>query len=94
MLRVIEYGEFERVGGNQTLATDVRLIGATNADLPALARTGKFRADLLDRLSFDVITIPPLRARPEDIPVLAEHFGSRMARELQGRIFPASPSAR
>lgn len=88
MLRVIEYGEFERVGGNQTLATDVRLIGATNADLPALARTGKFRADLLDRLSFDVITIPPLRARPEDIPVLAEHFGVAMARELQRSYFP------
>jgi psp operon transcriptional activator len=88
MLRVIEYGEFERVGGNQTLATDVRLIGATNADLPALARTGKFRADLLDRLSFDVLTIPPLRARPEDIPVLAEHFGVAMARELQRSYFP------
>jgi psp operon transcriptional activator len=88
MLRVIEYGEFERVGGNQTLATDVRLIGATNADLPALARAGQFRADLLDRLSFDVITIPPLRARPEDIPVLAEHFGVAMARELERPYFP------
>jgi psp operon transcriptional activator len=88
MLRVIEYGEFERVGGNQTLATDVRLIGATNADLPALASVGRFRADLLDRLSFDVITIPPLRARIEDIPVLAEHFGVAMARELERPYFP------
>jgi psp operon transcriptional activator len=88
MLRVIEYGEFERVGGSQTLAIDVRLIGATNADLPALAETGRFRADLLDRLSFDVITIPPLRARPEDIPVLAEHFGVAMARELDRPYFP------
>jgi psp operon transcriptional activator len=88
MLRVIEYGEFERVGGSQTLAIDVRLIGATNADLPALAGTDRFRADLLDRLSFDVITIPPLRARPEDIPVLAEHFGVAMARELDRPYFP------
>jgi psp operon transcriptional activator len=88
MLRVIEYGEFERVGGSQTLAIDVRLIGATNADLPALAGTDRFRADLLDRLSFDVITIPPLRARTEDIPVLAEHFGVAMARELDRPYFP------
>jgi len=88
MLRVIEYGEFERVGGSQTLAIDVRLIGATNTDLPALAGTGQFRADLLDRLSFDVITIPPLRARTEDIPVLAEHFGVAMARELDRPYFP------
>jgi psp operon transcriptional activator len=88
MLRVIEYGEFERVGGSQTLNVDVRLIGATNADLPALAGEGRFRADLLDRLSFDVITIPPLRARPEDIPVLAEHYGVAMARELERPYFP------
>ncbi|EWY39154.1 ATPase AAA [Skermanella stibiiresistens SB22] len=87
MLRVIEYGEFERVGGSTTLATNVRLIGATNADLPALADRGRFRADLLDRLSFDVITIPPLRARPEDIPLLAEHFAVAMARELERPYF-------
>jgi len=52
LLRVIEYGEFERVGGTQTLQTDVRIIGAANMDLPMLAREGKFRADLLDRLAF------------------------------------------
>ena len=68
LLRVAEYGTFERVGGNETIRVDVRLIGATNADLPALARAGRFRADLLDRLSFDVINIPPLRARAPDIP--------------------------
>lgn len=86
ILRVIEYGEFERVGGTQTIEVDVRVVGATNADLPRLADAGKFRADLLDRLCFDVLTIPPLRARPEDIPVLAEHFAVAMAREL-GRPF-------
>lgn len=87
ILRVIEYGEFERVGGEKTLSVDVRVIAATNVDLPARAAAGAFRADLLDRLAFDVITLPPLRARPEDILLLAEHFGSGMAREL-GQRFP------
>ena len=82
LLRAVEYGEFERVGGSQTLACDVRVIGATNADLPALAAAGKFRADLLDRLAFEVITLPPLAARPEDIPLLAEHFAMAMSRQL------------
>ena len=59
LLRAVEYGEFERVGGSRTLGCDVRVIGATNADLPALAAAGKFRADLLDRLAFEVITLPP-----------------------------------
>ncbi len=94
LLRAVEYGEFERVGGSQTLASDVRVIGATNADLPALAAAGKFRADLLDRLAFEVITLPPLRARPEDIPVLADHFGITMARHLGWPAFPGfTPSA-
>ncbi|MGD2132810.1 MAG: phage shock protein operon transcriptional activator [Maricaulaceae bacterium] len=88
ILRVIEYGEFERVGGEETLSTDVRVIGATNADLPALAEKGKFRADLLDRLAFDVVSLPPLRHRWEDIPILAEHFGRRMAAELGAPAFP------
>jgi len=82
LLRAVEYGEFERVGGTQTLRCDVRVVGATNADLPALAASGRFRADLLDRLAFDVITLPPLRARPEDIPVLADHFAVAMSRQL------------
>lgn len=82
ILRVVEYGEFERIGGETTLHTDVRVLGATNADLPALAATGKFRADLLDRLAFEVITLPPLRVRWEDIPILAQHFAQGMAREL------------
>jgi psp operon transcriptional activator len=82
LLRVIEYGSFERVGGNEALAVDVRVIAATNVDLPGLAAAGRFRSDLLDRLAFDVITIPPLRARAEDIPLLAEHFGRAMAHEV------------
>ena len=63
LLRIIEYGEYERVGGNRTLHCDVRLIAATNEDLPALADRGQFRLDLLDRLAFDVLTLPPLRER-------------------------------
>lgn len=88
ILRVIEYGEYERVGGSKTMKTDVRLIAATNEDLPALARKGRFREDLLDRLAFDVITLPPLRARPEDIMMLAEHFAVTMATDLEREYFP------
>ena len=87
ILRVIEYGEFERVGGNETIRTDVRIIGATSDDLPLLAEQGKFRADLLDRLAFDVITLPPLRQRPSDIMTLAEHFAVKMTGELGMEIF-------
>ena len=87
LLRVIEYGEFERVGGSKTIKTDVRLVAATNEDLPALAQAGEFRADLLDRLAFDVITIPPLRERREDILMLAEHFAINMAREMEMELF-------
>ncbi len=87
ILRVIEYGEFERVGGSETIRTDVRIIGATNDDLPALTEKGKFRADLLDRLAFDVITLPPLRQRAEDIMTLAEHFAVKMTGELGLDIF-------
>lgn len=87
ILRVIEYGEFERLGGNQTIAVDVRLIAATNEDLPALGRAGKFREDLIDRLAFDVVTLPPLRVRAEDILVLAEHFAINMVKELGEEYF-------
>ena len=87
VLRVIEYGELERVGGNDTIRTDVRIIGATNEDLPALAEQGKFRADLLDRLAFDVITLPPLRERRDDIMPLAQHFAVKMAGELNLELF-------
>ena len=87
LLRVIEYGEFERVGGSRPIKTDVRLICATNEDLPVLAENGEFRADLLDRLAFDVITLPPMRERREDILLLAEHFAINMARELGFELF-------
>ena len=82
LLRVVEYGAFERVGGSATVQVDVRVIGATNVDLPSEAAAGRFRQDLLDRLAFDVLTVPPLRARREDIPLLAEHFGRAMAHDL------------
>jgi psp operon transcriptional activator len=87
VLRVIEYGELERVGGNDTIQTDVRIIGATNEDLPALAEQGRFRADLLDRLAFDVITLPPLRERRADILPLSEHFAVKMSGELGLELF-------
>jgi len=87
LLRVIEYGEFERVGGSRPIKVDVRLVCATNEDLPGMAERGEFRADLLDRLAFDVITLPPMRERREDILVLAEHFAINMARELNFELF-------
>ncbi len=87
LLRVVEYGELERVGGNTTITVDVRVVGAANVDLPAMAKRGEFRADLLDRLSFDVITLPPLRFRKSDIPLLAEQFALGMTRELQREYF-------
>jgi psp operon transcriptional activator len=87
ILRVIEYGSFERVGGNEVHHVDVRVIAATNVDLPALAEGGRFLSDLLDRLAFDVVTVPPLRERVEDIPLLAEHFGRGMTRELGRAVF-------
>ncbi|WP_337022472.1 MULTISPECIES: phage shock protein operon transcriptional activator [unclassified Pantoea] len=88
LLRVIEYGQLERVGGNQSLQVNVRLVCATNEDLPALAAAGKFRADLLDRLAFDVVQLPPLRERRSDILVMAEHFAIQMCRELGLPLFP------
>jgi psp operon transcriptional activator len=88
LLRVVEYGELTRLGGTRVVQVDVRVVAATNEDLPRLAETGRFRADLLDRLSFEVITLPPLRARREDIRQLADFFGRRMASELGWTGFP------
>jgi psp operon transcriptional activator len=88
VLRVIEYGEYERVGGERVLNADVRVIAATNIDLPAAAAKGVFRADLLDRLAFDVVTLPPLRARPSDVLDLANAFGLAMAKTLGLPLFP------
>ena len=88
VLRVVEYGEMERVGGRRTIQLDVRVIGAANVDLPSLARDGAFRADLLDRLAFEVVTIPPLRARPADIMALANTFALEITRALGKDVFP------
>lgn len=88
LLRVIEYGEFERLGGDATIRVDVRLIAATNIDLPAAAESGRFRHDLLDRLAFDVLTVPPLRARPDDVPLLASRFARDFALTLGREGFP------
>jgi len=95
LLRVIEYGQLERVGGSQPLQVNVRLVCATNEDLPAMAAAGRFRADLLDRLAFDVVTLPPLRQRRADILLLGEHFAIQMCRELGLPLFPGfTPYAR
>lgn len=82
ILRVVEYGTFERVGSSESIEVDVRIIAATNADLVALTEEGRFKQDLLDRLSFEVLFLPPLRERKEDILLLANHFAGRMAFEL------------
>ncbi|MUK66627.1 phage shock protein operon transcriptional activator [Aliivibrio fischeri] len=82
LLRVIEYGEYERVGGSQTLKANVRLICATNQNPQEMINEKKFRADLLDRLSFDVIHLPPLRYRENDVLLLAEHFAIKMCQEM------------
>ena len=95
LLRVIEYGELERIGGSQTIKVDVRIVAATNADLPSMAAKGEFRWDLLDRLTFDVVNMPPLRARDNDIILLAEHFAVRFAAESGWHHFPGfSPTAK
>jgi psp operon transcriptional activator len=94
LLRAVEYGEITRIGASKPISVDVRIVAATNENLPVQVDKGKFRADLLDRLSFEVITLPPLRARQGDIPLLAEHFGRRMGVELDWPNWPGfSPRA-
>jgi psp operon transcriptional activator len=92
LLRATEYGEITRIGASKPISVDVRIVAATNENLPSLVEQDRFRADLLDRLSFEVITLPPLRARHGDIPVLAEHFGRRMAVELDWPNWPGFSS--
>ena len=82
LLRAVEYGEITRIGSSRPLRVDVRIVAATNEHLPDKVARHQFRADLLDRLSFEVVTLPPLRARPGDVMVLADHFGRRMAAEM------------
>jgi psp operon transcriptional activator len=89
LLRAIEYGEVTRIGASRPVEVDVRIVAATNEHLPRLVDQGRFRADLLDRLSFEVVTLPPLRHRQSDIPVLADFFGRRMGLELGWEAWPA-----
>ncbi|WP_395623470.1 sigma 54-interacting transcriptional regulator, partial [Sphingomonas daechungensis] len=94
LLRAVEYGEITRIGASKPISVDVRIVAATNENLPLQVDKGHFRADLLDRLSFEVVTLPPLRARTGDISLLADHFGRRMAVELEWPNWPGfSPRA-
>ena len=90
LLRAVQDGEFERVGGNVTLKTDVRLIAATNRKLDDEVRAGRFRADLWYRLNVFPITVPPLRQRPEDIPLLVTHFVEKHCRNLARPVLTVS----
>jgi len=94
ILRVVEYSTFERVGSSESIDVDVRIIAATNADVKALAAKKMFKQDLLDRLSFEVLIVPPMRERKEDILLLVNHFAGRMAVELGWTEIPQfSPEA-
>ena len=93
LLRAVEYGEVTRIGSSRPQRVDVRIVAATNEHLPDRVDAGSFRADLLDRLSFEVVTLPPMRARRSDIMVLADHFGRRMAAELGWRDWPGFSAA-
>ncbi len=88
LLRAVEYGEVTRIGSSRPIRVDVRIVAATNEDLPNMVDQGRFRADLLDRLSFEVVTLPPLRVREGDVSVLSEYFGRRMAAELGWDAWP------
>jgi DNA-binding NtrC family response regulator len=82
LLRVLDVHEFRRLGGSELIRADVRVVAATNRDLRKLVETGGFREDLYYRLNVVRITLPPLRERKEDIPVLAEHFLTQFAAEM------------
>jgi psp operon transcriptional activator len=94
LLRAVEYGEVNRIGSSRAIRVDVRIVAATNEHLPDLVERGRFRADLLDRLSFEVVTLPPLRFREGDVPVLADYFGQRIGFELGWKGWPGfTPAA-
>src|SRR5262249_26590029 len=91
LLRVLQEGEFERVGGSKTIETDIRIIACTNRDLKLEVERGKFRQDLWYRLNVFPITTPPLRERRDDIPILTDHFARRFARNFGKQITAVSP---
>jgi PAS domain S-box-containing protein len=93
LLRVIQENEFERLGGTKTLKADVRIIAATNRNLKAEVEAGNFREDLWYRLNVYPITVPPLRQRKEDIPLLVEHFVAKYSKRFGKRILTVSPRA-
>ncbi len=93
VLRVLQDGAFERVGGGALIRSDVRVIAATNRDLPRMAAAGEFREDLYYRLGVFTIALPPLRSRPEDVPLLVGHFIRRFSLELGKDVHQASPEA-
>ena len=94
LLRFLQEREFERVGGNETITVNVRIVAATNRDLRVLVDDGKFREDLYFRLKVVVLDVPPLRARPSDIPLLADHFLRLYAEENGKRMHGFTPRAR
>jgi len=83
LLRVLQEGEFERLGSSQTIRVNVRLVAATNGDLCKLVSEKRFRSDLYYRVNVFPISIPPLRDRAEDIPLLASHFVAKYAARMQ-----------
>jgi two-component system nitrogen regulation response regulator GlnG len=93
MLRLLQEQSFERVGGNETVRTDVRLIAATHHDLRADAAQGKFRPDLYYRLGIFTIHLPPLRERGSDLPLLVRHYLRRLSRELGREVIDVAPEA-
>jgi transcriptional regulator with PAS, ATPase and Fis domain len=93
LLRVLEERKFHRVGGNEQIEVDVRIIAATNRDLRRASAEGKFREDLFYRLNVIPVLIPPLRQRKEDVPLLVEHFVERLSVEMKRRIDGVSADA-